>query len=81
MRLRTISGEDNKFPLYFVPRTLMSLLYNLKFLSYTPLYTENNNQNTNLCLSTSSLLVYRNNKNRVKCVKIKTIYNTTSVVH
>jgi hypothetical protein len=35
-----------------------SLLYNLKFLSYTPLYTENNNQNTNLCLSTSSLLEY-----------------------
>jgi hypothetical protein len=23
----------------FVPRKLMSLLYNLKFLSYTPLYT------------------------------------------
>ena len=41
IRLRTISGEDNTFPLYFVPRKLMSLLYNLKFLSYTPLYTEN----------------------------------------
>jgi hypothetical protein len=35
-----------------------SLLYNLKLLSYTPLYTENNNQNTSLCLSTSSLLEY-----------------------